>query len=102
MNRLSLPLRVVISTTLPLSVAAQRRPTRTRALRLTDAREPDPHEIDWDAASRSFPYALRQDPAPQNALGQVKLDMPNPFAVYLHDTPDRHLFDTRVRAYSSG
>jgi L,D-transpeptidase YcbB len=44
----------------------------------------------------------RQLPGPGNALGQVKLVMPNPFSIYLHDTPNKALFDAEVRAFSHG
>ena len=43
-----------------------------------------------------------QQPGPRNALGLMKIDMPNPHAIYLHDTPSRHLFNTVNRAYSHG
>jgi murein L,D-transpeptidase YcbB/YkuD len=43
-----------------------------------------------------------QRPGPQNALGQIKINFPNPFLVYLHDTPDKNLFKLDKRAYSSG
>ena len=43
-----------------------------------------------------------QPPGPANALGRVKLDMPNPHLVYLHDTPTRGLFQEDARAFSSG
>lgn len=43
-----------------------------------------------------------QQPGPDNALGLIKLDMPNPHAIFLHDTPSKQLFDTEVRAYSHG
>jgi L,D-transpeptidase YcbB len=45
---------------------------------------------------------IRQAPGPQNALGQMKLVMPNPFTVYLHDTPSKALFDKASRAFSHG
>lgn len=43
-----------------------------------------------------------QQPGPSNSLGLVKLDMPNPHAIFLHDTPNKNLFDTANRAYSHG
>ena len=45
---------------------------------------------------------LRQKPGANNSLGQVKFRFPNPFGVYLHDTPSRSLFDRAVRALSHG
>ena len=60
-------------------------------------------EIDWGAAGgQSFPYRLRQDPGPLNPLGRVKFMFPNQFAVYLHDTPARGLFDRDIRTFSHG
>ncbi len=50
----------------------------------------------------NFPFNVRQPPGPNNALGEVKFMFPNPYAIYLHDTPERHLFRTTVRAHSSG
>ncbi|MFN3517495.1 MAG: L,D-transpeptidase family protein [Novosphingobium sp.] len=46
--------------------------------------------------------SVRQKPGPNNALGQMKLVMPNPYSVYLHDTPSRDLFSQDVRAFSHG
>lgn len=46
--------------------------------------------------------SVRQKPGPNNALGQMKLVMPNGFSVYLHDTPSRDLFQREVRAFSHG
>lgn len=46
--------------------------------------------------------SVRQKPGPQNALGQMKLVMPNRYSVYLHDTPNRELFDREVRTFSHG
>lgn len=44
----------------------------------------------------------RQRPGPRNALGRMKLVMPNPYNVYLHDTPSQGLFAQEVRAFSHG
>ncbi len=63
----------------------------------------DPDRIDWKKVNvGNFPGALRHKPGPKNPLGQVKFMFPNRFAVYLHDTPERHLFQRRVRLFSSG
>jgi len=59
----------------------------------------DPATIDWNA---SFPYSVRQEPGPNNALGRVKFMFPNPYMVYLHDTPSRRLFDRADRTFSHG
>ncbi|WP_199252597.1 L,D-transpeptidase scaffold domain-containing protein [Chachezhania sediminis] len=53
-------------------------------------------------SAASFPYAMRQPPSPRNALGLVKFMFPNPYNIYLHDTPQKNLFDRNVRAYSHG
>jgi murein L,D-transpeptidase YcbB/YkuD len=45
---------------------------------------------------------LRQRPGPRNALGRVKLEMPNSFDAYLHDTPSRSLFARDERHLSHG
>ena len=50
----------------------------------------------------NFPFNVRQPPGPSNALGEVKFMFPNPYAIYLHDSPERHLFSTRVRTHSAG
>ncbi|WP_431299720.1 L,D-transpeptidase family protein [Tabrizicola sp. BL-A-41-H6] len=52
--------------------------------------------------ARNFPYGLRQPPSDGNALGLVKFMFPNPYNIYLHDTPSKSLFDHEVRAYSHG
>ncbi len=59
------------------------------------------------AAARRKGYVLqngryRQRPGPGNALGQMKLVMPNPYSVYLHDTPNKNLFAEPVRTFSHG
>jgi murein L,D-transpeptidase YcbB/YkuD len=45
---------------------------------------------------------LRQRPGADNALGRVKLAMPNAHDVYLHDTPSRALFARSRRDFSHG
>ncbi len=65
--------------------------------------EIDPLQIEWGQYSEKyFPFRLVQDPGNKNSLGYIKFNFPNPFAVYLHDTPDKHLFNRSHRAFSSG
>jgi L,D-transpeptidase YcbB len=45
---------------------------------------------------------VRQRPGPLNALGQVKIEMPNAYSIFLHDTPSRGLFEQERRAFSHG
>ncbi|HKJ17106.1 MAG TPA: L,D-transpeptidase family protein [Xanthomonadales bacterium] len=60
-------------------------------------------QINWtEVTPRSFRYLLRQRPGAANALGRIKFMLPNPYAVYLHDTPNRELFSRQERAFSSG
>jgi murein L,D-transpeptidase YcbB/YkuD len=63
----------------------------------------DASTIDWSKySSGRFPYMIRQNPGPQNALGRIKFMFPNEHAVYLHDTPSKSLFGRTERAFSSG
>jgi murein L,D-transpeptidase YcbB/YkuD len=63
----------------------------------------DPAGIDWSRYSKGgFPYTIRQDPGPENALGRIKFMFPNQHAVYLHDTPSKELFKRTQRTFSSG
>ena len=73
--------------------------------RVLDAagREADPTAVDFESrAGEGFPYFFRQDPGPDNALGRIKLMFPNPYSVYLHDTPARGLFAREQRTFSHG
>jgi murein L,D-transpeptidase YcbB/YkuD len=63
----------------------------------------DHSTIDWPgAAAGNFPYILRQEPGPDNALGRVKFMFPNRHAIYIHDTPSKSLFARSERTFSSG
>ncbi|HSD41388.1 MAG TPA: L,D-transpeptidase family protein [Burkholderiales bacterium] len=63
----------------------------------------DAAQIDWSRyRAGGFPHQIVQAPGPDNPLGTMKFMLPNPHAVYLHDTPARQLFDKRERAFSSG
>ncbi|GAA6198849.1 L,D-transpeptidase family protein [Aquicoccus sp. SU-CL01552] len=53
-------------------------------------------------SAKSFPFDMRQPPSSRNALGLVKFMFPNRYNIYLHDTPQKHLFKREVRAFSHG
>jgi L,D-transpeptidase YcbB len=63
--------------------------------------EIDPHSIDW-SSDRSPNFTIRQDSGGWNALGNLKIDMPNPYSVYMHDTDSRKLFANDYRFDSHG
>ena len=63
----------------------------------------NPGAVNWSAVGAgNFNYQLRQDAGPRNALGGIKFMFPNPYNVYLHDTPSRSLFSRSQRTFSSG
>ncbi len=62
----------------------------------------DPSTVDWQHTGKTFSFTLRQEPGPNNALGRVKFIFPNPYSVYMHDTPNQALFEQSARSFSSG
>lgn len=60
----------------------------------------DPDAADW--ANEGKNYFLRQSPGSHNALGRIKFNIENPYTIYMHGTPDQHLFAKKARAFSSG
>ncbi|WP_423724836.1 L,D-transpeptidase family protein [Aurantimonas marianensis] len=60
-----------------------------------------PQSIDWNT-DEAVKYLLRQDPGKINAMASVKINFPNPHAVYMHDTPQQSLFSELLRFESSG
>ena len=61
----------------------------------------DPAQVDW-MSPKVASYKFRQDAGPQNALGLVRINMPNRHAIFMHDTPQKRLFNQSQRAFSSG
>ena len=72
-----------------------------RGLRATDSRgrPVNPSVINSSNYRR---FNISQAPGYRSSLGEVKFNMPNPWAIYLHDTPHREDFVKDYRAYSSG
>jgi len=63
--------------------------------------EVNPAQVNW-FAPQGKRYVFRQDPGPFNALGLIRLNMPNRHIVYMHDTPLKKLFKYHLRPYSAG
>ncbi len=63
--------------------------------------EVDPTTVDWNT-QKAVNYTLRQDSGLDNSLGQIRIDMPNRHAIYMHDTPSKSLFAGSVRFHSHG
>ncbi len=63
--------------------------------------EINPAGVDW-SMERSPNFTVRQDAGNWNALGNLKIDMPNPYSVYMHDTDTRKLFSDDYRFDSHG
>ncbi len=61
----------------------------------------DPHAVDW-SGTRTPNFTVRQANGTFNALGAVKIDMPNSYSVYMHDTNQRNLFSDDYRFDSHG
>jgi murein L,D-transpeptidase YcbB/YkuD len=72
-------------------------------IRILDGKgnEIDPSRIDW-SGDKAANYTLRQDSGAGNSLGSIRINMPNKFAVYMHDTPSKRLFGADYRFLSHG
>ena len=67
-----------------------------------DGQEIRPEAVNWrsDEATR---YMFRQDPGGDlNSMGFVRINIPNPHGVYMHDTPSKGIFGDDFRFVSSG
>lgn len=96
------PRSIIVKEYLPL---LQRNPNAVAHLQVVDnaGRVVPRGAVNFAAYSASsFPFGLRQPPSDGNALGKVKFMFPNPYNIYLHDTPSKSLFANDVRAYSHG
>lgn len=58
--------------------------------------------IEWNKYRSNFPFTIRQKPGKNNSLGRVKFYFPNTYDIYLHDTPEKSLFNETTRAFSHG
>src|SRR3712207_7076078 len=81
-----------------------RRPPRSTLFPYTTlfrSNEISPESVDW-RTDQATKYLFRQDPGAENSMGTVRINMPNPNATYMHDTPFKNLFGQDFRFHSSG
>ncbi|SOB98712.1 L,D-transpeptidase family protein [Rhodobacter maris] len=98
----SVPRSITVKEYLPMM---QRNPGAAGHIQLVDSRGRTISREGVDFAAynaRNFPFAMRQPPSQGNALGLVKFLFPNPYNIYLHDTPSKSLFQREVRDFSHG
>jgi len=98
----SVPRSITVKEYLPMM---QRNPNAAAHINLVDSRgRTVPRSAVNFAAytAKTFPFAMKQPPSDGNALGLVKFLFPNPWNIYLHDTPSKSLFQKDVRAFSHG
>lgn len=68
-----------------------------------DNSEINPDIVDWNLVNpRAFPFRIRQDPGPGNALGYIFFPFSNRYGIYMHDTASRSLFSEGSRNFSHG
>jgi len=98
----SVPRSITVKEYLPM---LQKDPMAQRQLKIVDRHGQlvDRTQVDFNQFDEhNFPFSMSQDPSDDNALGLVKFLFPNPWNIYLHDTPSKSLFRKEVRAFSHG
>jgi murein L,D-transpeptidase YcbB/YkuD len=75
--------------------------TRNMVLANGPPDDPQGRSIPWHTM-KSMPYLVDQNPGPDSAMGNLMIDSPNNFGVYLHDTPGKALFKANARVASNG
>jgi murein L,D-transpeptidase YcbB/YkuD len=101
----TIPPGILVKDKLPV---LKRNPGALKAMNIRvldgSGREVNPYSVNWNqyGSSRLPPYQFVQDPGPNNALGLVKVMFPNPYLVYLHDSPAKSLYEQDQRTFSSG
>lgn len=72
-------------------------------IRIFDSKgnEVQPQQINWNS-QEAVNYRFRQEPGEINSMGAIRVNIPNPHGVYMHDTPSKNLFGQDFRFHSSG
>lgn len=95
------PRSIVVGEYLPV---LKSNPNALQHMEILDSRGRPPNRAAGftEFTARNFPFSMRQPPSSRNALGLVKFMFPNQYNIYLHDTPQKHLFSRQVRDFSHG
>ena len=99
----NIPRNILIKETLP-SIKKDSSYLQKNNLEIVDntAKVIDSKTINWNNYASHFPYIIRQKPGKNNSLGSVKFLFPNPYDIYMHDTPAKALFNEANRSFSHG
>jgi murein L,D-transpeptidase YcbB/YkuD len=76
---------------------------KTNHIRIFDKNnaEVQSEQINWHSLDATN-YRFREDPSTENSLGVVRININNPYGVYMHDTPAKGVFGDDFRFVSSG
>jgi len=66
-----------------------------------EGQEVQPSQINWNSLD-AMNYKFREDPGDNNSLGVVRININNPYGVYMHDTATKGVFGDDYRFISSG
>jgi murein L,D-transpeptidase YcbB/YkuD len=66
-----------------------------------DGLEVQPQQINWNSLEATN-YKFREEPGDNNSLGVVRINIANPYGVYMHDTSSKGVFGDDYRFISSG
>lgn len=96
------PNSIKIKSLLPRLAGGDLDVLRRRGMRIQfDKKVVSPRNYNWARADiRTIPIVMGAGSS--NPLGRVKFIFPNHHAVYMHDTPDKHLFKSSTRTFSHG
>lgn len=100
-----IPSKIVLDEILPKAVADSNYLARheIRVETRVKKQSVDSTQIDWSTVkSEPLPYRFIQQPGPKNPLGQLRFNLENPFAIHIHDTPERQLFFSNNRLRTHG
>jgi murein L,D-transpeptidase YcbB/YkuD len=97
----NLPLSITKNEIIPKMRRDPRYLSRMHMHAFAGDREINPAKVDL-SADRTPNFSIRQDAGAWNALGAVKIDMPNRQAVYMHDTNNKNVFDAKYKFLSHG